>query len=258
MESRNSTGPGGADTLRRQVTLLWIVIVVFAFAFSGAVTWLAVTAPSAPDVVRVERLEVVEPDGSLSMVLANSQRPAVATLNRQVLMAGQEEERLGTPSITFFDGKGTEVGGLALGVREQSGSYRAMRHLSLDAHNQDQAVVLMHYQDPGGSTSGLSITDRPDHSLVDAFAELGVSAGASREQLQAALESLPEEGREARLQELFGTPRAFLGSARGEASLELRDGDGRPRIVIEVPDDGEPAIRILGEDGAILLRLPGE
>ena len=136
MESRDITGPGGVDTLRRQMTLLWIVIVVFAFAFSGAVTWLAVTAPSAPDVVRVERLEVVEPDGSLSMVLANSQRPAVATLNRQVLMAGQEEERLGTPSITFFDGKGAEVGGLALGVREQSGSYRAMRHLALDAHNQ--------------------------------------------------------------------------------------------------------------------------
>ena len=258
MESRDTPGVGRDDALRRQVTVLWIVVVVFAFAFSGAVSWLAMTPVSATDLLRVERLEVVEPDGSLSMVLANSRRPAVATLDGQVLMEGQEEERRGTPSITFFDGKGTEVGGLALGVTEQSGSYRAIRHLSLDAHDQDQAVVLMHYQNPDGSTSGLSITDRPDHSLVDALAELGVSAGASREQLQAALESLPEEGRQARLRKLFGTPRAFLGSIRGEASLELRDAEGRPRIVIEVPHDGEPAIRILGEDGAILSRLPDE
>ena len=228
MESRDSTGVDGAATLRRQVTLLWVVIVVFAFAFSGAVSWLAMTAASAPAVLRVERLEVVEPDGSLSMVLANSQRPAVATLDGQVLMAGQEEERRGTPSITFFDGKGTEVGGLALGVREQSGSYRAIRHLSLDAHNQDQAVVLMHRQDPDGSTSGLSITDRPDHSVFDAVAQLGVSPRGVERGTAAALQSLPEEGREARLLELFGTPRAFLGSTRGgDASLVLHDGGGR-------------------------------
>ena len=31
---------------------------------------------------------------------------------------------------------------------------------------------------------------------------------------------------------------------------------GGPRIVIEVPDDGEPAIRVLGQDGATVLQLP--
>ena len=118
-------------------------------------------------------------------------------------------------------------------------------------------MILMHYQSPEGSTSGLRIVDRPDISLLDALAQVGLSAGASREQMQAAIEALPEDGREARLRGLSGTNRAFLGStAGGEANLTLRDGEGRARIVIEVPRDGEPSIRILDEEGVTLLRLP--
>ena len=76
--------------------------------------------------------------------------------------------------------------------------------------------------------------------------------------MQAAIEALPEDGREARLlRGLSGTNRAFLGSTvGGEANLTLRDGEGRARIVIEVPRDGEPSIRILDEEGVTPLRLP--
>ncbi len=246
------------DRLRRQIALLWAAVAVLALALSGAVIRTAPTTPVAPDVLAVERLEIVEPDGSPAMVLANSQRPAVATVDGHVLMEGQEEERRGVPSIIFFDGKGDEVGGMLFGVRETpGGGYLAVRHLSLDANDQDQTVVLAHYQDPEGSTSGLTISDRPARSLLDSLAQLGLSAGASREQLHAAIEQLPEDGREARLRELFGTNRAFLGSTRGgEAGLTLRDGEGRRRIVIEAPSDGEPSIRILDTEGAVVLRLP--
>ena len=244
------------DRLRRQIALLWAAVAVLALGLSGAVIRIATTA-SSPDVLTVERLEIVEPDGSPAMVLANSQRPAVATVDGHVLMEGQEEERRGVPSIIFFDGKGDEVGGMLFGVRETPGGYLAVRHLSLDANDQDQTVVLAHYQDPEGSSSGLTISDRPARSLLDSLAQLGLSAGASREQLQAAMERLPEDGREARLRELFGTNRAFFGSTRGgEAGLTLRDGEGHQRIVIEAPREGEPSIRILDAEGAVVLRLP--
>lgn len=191
------------------------------------------------------------------MVLANSQRPPAATVDGQVLLEGQDEERRGTPSMIFFDGKGDEVGGMTFGVRETANGYNAIRHLSLDAHNQDQTVVLMHYQSPEGSTSGLRIVDRPDISMLDVFAQFGLSAPVSREQMQAALAALPEGEREVRLRELGGANRAFLGSnPGGEATLTLRDGAGRPRIVIEAPRDGEASIRILDEEGTTLLRLP--
>lgn len=257
MEPQDGTRTTDNSGLRRQLTLLWTAIAVLGLALSATVAWILMTDSGMPDVLTAERLEIVEPDGSLSMVLANSQRPAVATIDGKVLMEGQDEERRGTPTIVFFDGRGDEVGGMMFGVRETGDGYSAIRHLSLDGHNQDQTVVLMHYQNPEGSTSGLRIVDRPDVSILDGLARLGLSAGASREQLQAAIQALPEEGREARLHGLSGTNRAFLGSTPGgEATLTLRDGEGRPRIVIEAPRDGEPSIRILDEEGDVLLRLP--
>ena len=120
-----------------------------------------------PEVLAVERLEVVEPDGTLALVLANSQRPVAAMLDGQQIMAGQEEERRGTPSIIFFDGKGDEVGGMLFGTSENPNGFSAARHLSSDAYGQDQTVVLAHYQDPRGSTAGLTVSDRPEQSILD-------------------------------------------------------------------------------------------
>ena len=243
------------DGLHTHASLLWTAIVILAVALAAVVGWIATR--STPTVLTAERLEIVEPDGSFAIVLANSQRPTVGTIDGHVVMAGQEEERRGIPAIVFFDGKGDEVGGMAFGVKETPDGYQAVRHLSLDAHKQDQAVVLMHYQAPDGSMSGLSVTDRPAHSMLEALAQLGLSAGASREQIQAALAQLPEDGMGVRLQELFGTPRAFLGSTpAGEAGLTLRDGQGRPRVVIEAPRAGDATIRILDEDGATVFSLP--
>jgi hypothetical protein len=117
------------------------------------VAWLATVAfvvprlgpaePAIQQVIRAERVEIVEPDGTLAFVLANSQRPEPATIDGQVIMTGQEAERR-TPSFIFFDGKGDEVGGMLF--RTGPGDGVASRHLSLDGWKQDQTVVLAHYQ----------------------------------------------------------------------------------------------------------------
>ena len=146
---------------------------------------------------------------------------------------------------------------MLFGSSETEDGYSATRHLSLDAYEQDQTVVLHHYQSPSGSNSGLTISDRPAISIVDVLAELGLALGPSRDELNAAIAAMPEEGRETRLRELFGTARAFVGSdVDGTANLTLLDGEGRPRIVIEVPASGAPTIRILDEAGESVLSLP--
>ena len=245
------------DNLHRQLVFLRRSVAALTLVWLTTVAWIVFRAASAPAVLTVERLEIVEPDGKPAFVLANSQRPIAATIDGQITMQGQEEERRGIPSIIFFDGKGDEVGGMLFGVRETSNGYSATRHLSLDGYGQDQTVVLSHYQDPSGSTSGLTISNRPEHSLLDTARQLGLEPGASRQQLIAAIQAIPEDQRAARRRELFGTTRAFFGSARsGEARLELRDGEGRVRIVIEAPKTGDPSIRILDAKGQVALRLP--
>jgi hypothetical protein len=245
-------------SLQRQMAWQRAAIVVLALLWVLTAAWFAMRGPSVPAVLAVERLEIVEPDGKPALVLANSQRPIAATIDGRQIMSGQEEERRGIPSIIFFDGKGDEVGGMLFGVRETSGGgYSVTRHLSLDGHEQDQTVVLAHYQDPKGSTSGLTISDRPDHSQLETFRQLGLEPGASRDQLTKAILAIPEEQRAARRRELFGSTRAFFGSARGGAArLELRDGQGRVRLVLEAPEDGEASLRMLDENGKEALRLP--
>jgi hypothetical protein len=243
--------------LQRQFVFLRRSVAALALVWLATVAWIIFRVASVPPVLAVERLEIVEPDGKPAFVLANSQRPIAATIDGQITMQGQEEERRGIASIIFFDGKGDEVGGMLFGVRETPNGFSATRHLSLDGYGQDQTVVLSHYQDPSGSTSGLTISNRPEHSLLDTAKKLGLGPGASRQQLVAAIQAIPEDQRAAKRRELFGTTRAFFGSARtGEARLELRDGEGRVRIVIEVPNSGDPVIRILDEKGQVALRLP--
>lgn len=249
--------------LQRQLSALRIAMVVLVLGWLGTTMWgVASTGTvSTPKVLTVERLNIVEPDGKPAIVLANSQRPIAATQDGKLLLKGQEEERKGTPSITFFDGKGDEVGGMAFGNQETPDGYEAVRSLSFDGHGQDQTVVLSHYQNPEGSESGLSISNRPTQSMLETQAQLGIKPGATREKLsqavEAVLKDLSPQEQEARLRELFGTPRAFFGSSfEGKASLELKDGEGRLRLVLEAPKKGDPVLRFLDEEGNTVLQLP--
>jgi hypothetical protein len=257
VNSRGDDAAAGASAVIRSATRplrvgLWAL----------AAAWLATVAfmlprmgPPIQQVIRAERLEIVEPDGTLAFVLANSQRPQAATIDGQVIMTGQEAERR-TPSFIFFDGKGDEVGGMMFSTGAEGPV--ATRHLSLDGYKQDQTVVLAHYQDARGSSSGLTVSDRPqDRTMFEAMAELGLQPGTTRQQMQQAIMALPTDTRDERLRELFGVQRLFAGSNReDDAMLRLNDGDGRPRIIIAVPKQGAPYIRVLDENGAVVLQLP--
>lgn len=242
--------------LRARIRRLEAAVVVLLLGLVGTVTWAALDSPD-DDVVRAERLEIVEPDGQPAFVLANSERPARGTFDGEVLMEGRTEERA-MPSVIFFDGHGDEVGGMLFGNRESGDGFTATRHLSLDAYKHDQTVQIFHRQSPRGAASGLSVNDRPgDLTLPEAFGELGLEPGFTPEQTDSAIAALPEEVRAERMRELFGVNRVFLGSSdRDEATLVLKDADGRPRIVLGVPEDGEPYVRILDEAGEPVEELP--
>lgn len=245
------------ENLQKSLRALKLVVVILALGWLGTLGWLLSGNVPLPDVIKTERIDIVEADGRPAMVLANSQRPIAATLDGKPVMEGQEEERRGMPSIIFFDGKGDEVGGVLMGSIETEDGFMAGRHISLDANNQDQTVVMAHYQDENGSSSGIRISDRPAQHMFESYEALGLEPGATREELSAAIMSIPEAERQARLRELFGAQRAWFGSTRsGDASLVLKDADGRNRVVIEAPAEGAPSITLLDASGAPLLVLP--
>lgn len=59
------------------------------------------------------------------------------------------------------------------------------------------------------------------------------------------------------LRRLFGVNPVFPGSSdRGEATLVLKDAEGRPRVVLGVPAEGDPYLEVRDEEGRTLAELP--
>ena len=61
-------------------------IIGLALTWLATVAWGALRTPSIPQVLSVERLQIVEADGTPALVMANSQRPSPATIDGLVLM----------------------------------------------------------------------------------------------------------------------------------------------------------------------------
>ena len=258
-DEESTVGGATREELRGRIRRLEGAVAVLVLALLGLAGWTTLRSPVHHDVVRAERLEIVEPDGQPAFVLANSERPARGTFDGEVLMDGREEQRA-VPNFIFFDGHGDEVGGMLFHNERTRDGFHASRHLSLDGYKQDQTVKLFHEQTPEGANSGLIVSDRPeDLSLREAFEEeLGLEVPFTPGQADSALKaSLPRGGRAERLRELFGVTRVYLGSTGDRnASLVLHDAAGRPRIVLAAPEDGDPYVHVLDEEGQPVAGLP--
>ncbi|HEY2067808.1 MAG TPA: hypothetical protein VGG84_17795, partial [Gemmatimonadaceae bacterium] len=120
--------------------------------------------------IDVERINIVEPNGTLRMVLSGRER------SQGPMFKGKP---FGYPGgtragIIFFNDEGTEDGGLTWsGKTEKDGKYSAVGHLSFDQYNQDQIVTLQYAEENGVRQQGLRIEDRanvPIDQLVDQMA----------------------------------------------------------------------------------------
>jgi hypothetical protein len=120
--------------------------------------------------------------------------------------------------------------------------------LSFDQYQGDQVLVLDAGEEEGQRHSGMQIIDQPDVPMS---------------QVTEALE-LPEGERQARLREIYSgknksKQRAYLGRMPDRSSaLELKDPEGRNRIVMTVAADGSPSLRFLDEQGKVIAQFPKE
>jgi len=179
--------------------------------------------------INVERINVVEKDGRLVMVLSNQARQHPGIMDGKVV----ERDYPRPPGLLFFDQHGDEMGGLVFGENGEQGHFGS---LTFDKVRNDQALGVRYLEsDDGSYTSGIEMWHQPDipgqkmiQQLKDARA---IPDAAER---QAALDDL-------RSRNELTTQRLFLGKGRDDASrLELCDIQGRPRVRILVGASGEP------------------
>lgn len=196
--------------------------------------------------IDVERINVVEKDGRLRMVISNEERQHPGIANGKVI----HRDGPRPPGIIFFNQAGDEMGGLIFGENGGTGHFGS---LTFDKVKGDQTIGFRHLEgDNGKYQSSLEMWQQPDIPLDVVIARY-----------QAASQIKDETARKAAIQALrdanqLMTNRLLLGKMRDDSVvLTLSDIKGRPRINIQVQADGTPTLDFLDEKGKVTYSLPG-
>jgi hypothetical protein len=217
------------------VALVVLVTVSFARPFCRA----------AFEEIDVERINVVEKDGTLRMVLSNQERQHPGIVN------GKEIPRDGArpPGLIFFNHLGDEMGGLIFGENGGKGHFGSF---TFDKVRNDQTIGFRHLEgDDGSYLTGLEMWQQPNipHDVMTAKIQdaRGITDAAAR---QAALQALRDNNE-------LAAQRLFLGKMRDDATvLAMYDIKGRPRIRMTVAADGTAKLEFLDEAGKVVSSLP--
>ena len=202
--------------------------------------------------IDVERINIVEPDGNLRMVIANRPR-SIGPIYKGKPFGYPGGTR---PGIIFFNDEGTENGGLTLrGSRGADGKYQAGTHMSFDQFDQDQIVVLNYSDNNGDRQAGLEFRDRWNKPINEFAAELDsvnkMPDGPAKTEAMRRLRQPIQNGVVANAQ------RVYIGRDRSKASLlRLSDPMGRPKLVLRVDSLGAPQLEFLDDSGRVTARLP--
>ncbi len=239
-----------ATDLERDVRFLKRYCMVSTLAL--AVLALAAFAPRRArfEVINVERINVIEPNGHYRMVISNRPR------STGPIYKGKPFGYPGgtRPGIIFFNDEGTENGGLTFtGSVDSTGRVQASTHMSFDQFNQDQVLNLDYADRNGQRLMGMSILDRADVDIFDLVAERdSIRQIPDTAVRSAALRrwSAPRNGVP------LSARRLFIGRDRDRAAkLDLHDPSGKVRLRLVVDSLGGASIEFLDANGSVTRRV---
>jgi len=225
------------------LTLLFLIAVLTGFAR------VPVPAAQSFDEITVHRINVVEPDGTIRLILTNTANsPGIYIKNKEY---PHPNGRKGA-GLLFFDEEGTEDGGLSYGIsKDASGKVQGSDgHLSFDQYMQDQIFTIDAGREGDKKFSLLRVDDRGDYPITEALDAV------------TRIRKLPAEQQPAEFKKFFDAhpgdhPRVVLGRTRdGSSVLQLKDAEGHDRIVLRVAAEGAPKLQFLDATGKVISEFP--
>ncbi len=196
------------------------VLALYSAVLTGivvATTLVAATAPERANFeeITVQRINVIEPNGTLRMVISNHARlPGIIVRGKEQPFARPQAGML------FYNDEGSENGGLIFGGRRNSKGeiVDAGGSLSFDKYEANEVVQLAGVDDSTDRFAGLSVSENPT-------------------------------GKKSHRRIWVGRDES------GSASIALMDSDGKKRIVMEVSADGVPSFAFLDADGKVVKQM---
>lgn len=217
---------------------------------AGLMAFRSVQERSRFSEIDVERINVIQPDGKLAMVIANRPRLPSPMIDGEEVDTGNENRG---PGMLFYNSKGDEAGGLIYGSNQREDGYSAYALLAFDQYNQDQVVFLSYSDDGESQRSGLYVVDRPTDVTMAEMKEVQEALNRASGEEKAALERRIQERVE---RGEFGSQRVFVGSDSRTAMVRLKDTEGRDRIRLFVDSANVARLDFLDADGVVVYRIP--
>jgi hypothetical protein len=194
------------------------------------------------DELTARRINIVEPDGRLALVISDHARQHPGAMNGKDLPARDRPA-----GLIYFNEEGDECGGFTWdGTKKENGMT-----LTADQYKNDQIMALYYQQDSGlvpSRSYGFRLWDRSDSftlarelDYVDSLQKLHDPAAYDK-----GIDALKKQG-------LMGVDRLFLGRTKdGLTGLFLRDNKGIPRLRICIGKENEPLIQTLDDQGRVV------
>ncbi len=189
--------------------------------------------------IDVERINVVEKDGTLKMVISNKERQHPGMANHKAMKPREREA-----GLIFFNSLGDECGGLVYDANEKESGMV----YSVDQRNTDQIMQLQYLEEAGKDKKrvyGLKLWDRPDNFTLEDMIKLDDSLkklndpNASKK----AYAKLREEGK-------LTNERFFAGKTMdGDVGIFIRDTQGKVRLKVYIDKNNQTHIENLDENG---------
>jgi hypothetical protein len=234
-------------SLRREIRFLRIYAITSSLVLAVLCTAaFRQASPGTFDELTVGRLNVVDADGALRLVLSNKDRMHPGMMDGKLI-----DRPRPVAGLLFFNEEGDEVGGLTFTGREVNGRGRANAGIMFDQFKQDQTIGISYSENDGRRTAGLQVWDRPDTRLSELIDQLNaankLTDPAERQKAIAA----------ARASAQPAPRRLFVGKLPDRsATVALSDAAGKPRLTLTVDAAGNPRIEFLDDAGRVVSRLP--
>ena len=187
-----------------------------------------------------ERVDIVEPDGTLRQAIYSKARdPGIVVRGQNYRHPSRTQS-----GMLFYNDEGTEVGGLVYaGETKADGTRSSGGSLTFDAYEQDQIVQVVGVREGDRQYSGVFVNDRPSQSMNFALMDR-IARETDPAKQEALIAQVPKDG---------GAPRGFFGRWHdGDAAVTLRDGEGRARLEMRVSEAGEARIVFLDAEGEVV------
>lgn len=197
--------------------------------------------------IDVERINIVEKDGQLKMVISNKARQHPGIVNGKVIVRDYPRP----PGIIFFNQIGDEMGGLVYGENGPNGHFGS---LTWDKFKGDQTIGFRHLEGENGTyESGIQMWQQPNIPGDVRMKKMdSVSLIDNETERKAAFQTLRDNN-------LLTTRRLFLGKSRSNASvLEMLDMKGKTKLALMVDEKGDPKLLFFDGEGNITLSIPEE